>query len=496
MKLELKITPQLKTEAIQSLVQKLEDGEKERFKNALNFWHTKPHQHFSIEMNQLKMLFGSNPNAANQHGALEKPHMVKGDFVMLSEDEMSKVDIDEKVGIRFGDCIFIGSNTPQEYISMIVMNLLIVSGVESKDQEIMELLRSQGIDIDDVNLSRHWTANLFDIIIAEKYLSTEQFNRYLKWRKEIERTEFFVNPDMHDLMTRMLAYTRYKRTTHPEKRQKYGRLSWRNSGIIMGFRNEIVDKFGRDFLMSRSDVIFRKLSEVDEFEPETMMRTLSFILNNANGGKIDFDGHGDLDRQAYLLSEDNIGKGYALLKTQGEGSSEYKLARSYGQTIEALRDRILFFYREAIKKLGEHNDVSIALASALKNRSSLLMQGENLVTPVDINSPTAQDDIARQKEGIQEKLDQARQMLEEYEELEIKIQEKANSDNPAIIPASIASDKMSLMQIEVSLRRQLESLSEASAMIAQLYDLRQRQGSLLAQVELGNPVPPPLRLKS
>ena len=124
------------------------------------------------------------------------------------------------------------------------------------------------------------------------------------------------------------------------------------------------------------------------------------------------------------------------------------------------------------------------------------MQGENLVTPVDINSPTAQDDIARQKEGIQEKLDQARQMLEEYEELEIKIQEKANSDNPAIIPASIASDKMSLMQIEVSLRRQLESLSEASAMIAQLYDLRQRQGSLLAQVELGNPVPPPLRLKS
>ncbi len=480
---------------IQTLLPQLDDVEKGQIMKAIEFWESKPHDKLTISINQLRMLFGERPKA--QIEGLERADIMEEEFVMLDPEEMDEIDTDEKVGSQTSDIIFVAKNTPEEYVGMVVLNLVIHKRIKIKDEEIMELLQNQGIQVDDIDVSRHWSANLFDIMIAEKQFTPKKFRQYLEWRKKVEQTNFFRNPDMHEFMQKMLNYKKYKKTTNPGKRQKYGRRSWNVSGGMMSWGNNFVDQCGKDMMMSRVDVIFRKLSQLEEYDPETMMRTLNFILKNVEGvrekgerkvNKIDFSEHSKLSNQAYLMTEDVIGTTFALLEQIGD-SDEYKLASQYRASIEAIKDRIAYFYRESIKRFDENNHVTQKLVSAIKNRSELMIQDkEGEVIPIDINSQAANSDALNQEVSIQKKLEAISQMMKDYEAIEQRIKEKAQMDSQLIIPGSIDKDKAELTEAQRKLESRLEGLDGAKDIIDDLERLRMQRKALLSEVEMGEPV--------
>lgn len=182
---------------------------------AMRYWTEKPHQQVSIPMSVLALALEGNTAAPpNKKTPMSKNRgTFDVDFVLLTPEEMASLDPREKAGLSFGDCIFISESVSRDFVPLVAANLKML-GMLNDNNRVSRLIRASGVNI---ATERHWTANVLDISLAEKLFSEDPalFDAYMTWREEIERTDFFHDSTIDEILAQRLARLKRKRKKLP-----------------------------------------------------------------------------------------------------------------------------------------------------------------------------------------------------------------------------------------------------------------------------------------
>jgi len=320
---------------------------------AQRLWESKPHFAVSLPIAVLQGVLleslGGQPKPTSGLGSSE---VLEEEFIFVNAEEMAVLgDVPSEVGISLAGCIFVLHDVPDDFLPLIVFNLAINKHL-SDDNPVSALFEKSGINHD---FSKHWTANIIDILLAEKYFADhpEKFQQYLAWRKPLERTDFFHNELVDKLLGERISRSNYRRTTHPLKRGYYCRHSWNLSKSLDGMLGRsYTDKFFRDHLITKPDIILKRASGEDNFNPELMVRLLEHIEANAQkvkrGKQVVVPAA--LEPQAYLLCKDIVGEA-AILVDLGDGV--YGVKARAEKTITALKDKLAYFFQQSVKALDQ-----------------------------------------------------------------------------------------------------------------------------------------------
>lgn len=474
--------------------QVLEPPDRAILAEALRLWMEKPHEQISFPVSILKSaLAGQKPlppaaSAASKELAKHEGE-IDEEFVKVSSKEMAELDPDEKVGLLLGDSVFIADETPAEYVPIVVLNLGLLRRLKEQGA-LNELIRASGVDMDT---SRHWSANIVDIIVAEKYFGDDKqsFLEFLKWRKKVERTEFFSNQLVGDVLRNKLEALRYRRTTHPLERGGYARKSWGLAGSFEGLGKNFADEYGRDFAITKADTLIQRFAGNENFDPEMMQRLINFIeTNNKPEPESRRDGHirrsvvvtdPALDVQAYLLTPDISGA--ACLLDQGHAHNQYYLEPMATRSLAVLKDRIAFFYRKA---LMSKPSISPKLLQIIRSVPSASLEGlQDREVKIDLTTTKdfseASEMVAREVEAITGKIAEAEGLLGRYEELE---RELGEITDVSIIPGNVGQEKDKILNVISILSAKKENIMAALDTVRRIFALRQEQKALLSSAVL------------
>lgn len=139
-------------------------------------------------------------------------------FYALTPEELKMIDSGEMVGGYMGDIIYVSTAVDPEFVPYVILNLEVLR--RASKEEAKAFLNRLGIDPGQISpdTGRHWTANLFDLALAERTMDPSIFLRFLEWRKTVERTDFFRCAEI-DAVTRAADREKTRRRTrHPLKR--------------------------------------------------------------------------------------------------------------------------------------------------------------------------------------------------------------------------------------------------------------------------------------
>jgi len=352
-----------------------------------------------------------------------------------------------------------------------------------------KLLQEIGIDMDT---GSHWSANIADILIAERYFGDDRsaFNEFMEWRKKVERTDFFQNELVGKILNRQLQYTKYKRTTHPLKRGRYARRSWVLSGALHSLGKRMVDENFRAFGISKPDVIIRILAEHPNFDPEIMMRVIDEIIDNSTiktvrrrqKRTVHFTDSA-LENQAYLLTKDICGD-VGVLECDEMDARLYHLYSNAGRTLRALKDRIAYFHRKALLEDGA---VSSELLTFVRSSKKLTVPlGPEREISIDLSSETST--FADTKSDVDRALTEINNQLLKIENVLLafsKIEERIGSLNGVkILPGKLQEDKEKLMLAQETLLKRRETLESTLDLARDILSIREDSAALLANVNL------------
>jgi len=467
----------------------LEAPDKEALENALRLWLEKPHQEIAFPIRVLKdALSGGKPIPGNITGKLAMHEgEIREEFAMLNSAEMRKIDPKETVGIFIGESVFISDTTPEAYVPLVALNLGLLRRINDENP-LSEMIKASGVDMDT---SRHWSANVVDILIAEKYFGEDRsaFMEYLKWRKQIERTEFFQNELIGQVFKEKLQSLRYRRTTHPKDRGRYGKKSWNMAGTFDDLGAEFADVNASSFGVTKADIIIRRLANETSFSPEHMQRLVDFIEANNQMRKVDGGRERKgvlvtdpkLDTQAYLLTEDCSG-GSAILE-QGKEHNYYHFEASALRSLAALKDRIAFFFRKALQA---KSTVSPALLKFIQTTPSMSLDGlKDKEITIDLTGTASFSDasvmVAKEIELIDAKLKQVAELLAKYDELERDLGQMGDVN---IVPGNITAEKENVLRVKTILDEKREKLTASLDTVRRIFEVRQDHKALLSSAVL------------
>ncbi len=368
LRMELTLAPRIEQRQELTL-DLLTPNDREKLLLAQRLWEIKPHVSVSLPIAILEGVVtegiqGKLPPepGLNRAGALVE------EFAFIAPKEMASLDEEEKIGLKLGDCVFVTRGTPEDYVPLVVLNLAMHRHLR-EENPISRLLEKSGIDFAH---ARHWTANIFDVLLAERFFEEQEgeFDRYLEWRKSVERTKCFQNELVDEILRGRVSRSDYRKKTHPLDRGRYARHSWKMSSCLdhaMGVSQ--ADRCYRDFGVSRCDLLFNRMASQPKFDPDKMMQLLqcvrdqSFTIQERGrlSRRVVLDS--DLEVQAYLLTED-VSHGASILEYRGRGL--YVLKLHAHKTVNALIDKLAYFFRHAIGSLqGERSEIRGQLLSML-----------------------------------------------------------------------------------------------------------------------------------
>lgn len=471
----------------------LEDGEKEKVANALLYWETKPHSEIKFPLKVMYDALGiKDPQsgmltagfAAGEKDQQEKANEFAAEFVVLTAEEIASLDPDEKHGVLMGDCIFISDQVPEDYIPMVVANLGFLKRMDD-NQALKEIVKDSSLDIDT---SRHWTANILDIVLASRQFAEnpQEKEKYLAWRKKIERSDFFNNEIISQVLREKTRYREFKRTTHPVQRSLWAKKSWIFSGILYSFGSRMVDENARMLGISKSDIIIRRVCDKydEQFDPETMCRMIDFISAHPERKQqgyrtirfVDFGQAGEMAGmmadQAGLLTPEIMGDAAVLEATSDP--KVYILRPFFRKSLEAFQDRIAYFTRAGLLRSGMDKQ----MLAFLKSTARLLgaPAGDEKVK-LQLGSGEEPAKIAVRKAEIERKLQEIDQAYERFIKLRIKFTDMQAVD---YLPGKLEQNYFKLLAMREKLEDELKEMQEAESSIGEVNQLLAEQKALLA----------------
>ncbi|OGC82043.1 MAG: hypothetical protein A2V81_02715 [Candidatus Abawacabacteria bacterium RBG_16_42_10] len=480
----LKLAQTLQLRHQPSLETDLEPPERAQLQLALDFWSRKPHNHFSIVINDLRRMLSDKQQEAPD--AIDKDRgTLEEDFVFLSDQEMLQLDQNERTGTLIGDCIFVSSAIPQQYVPLVVLNLATMRHINEDQHKITLLLRESGLTPDN---SRHFTANLIDIFAAEHLFQKDgkELAGYLKWRKDIERSGFFRNPLVDEILRKRLQQSNYRRTTHPLERSKHTRMSFVFANTFESlFTRSQTDMMLRDFGITKADIILRRCVESKALDPEKMLQCIDYLITKLRTSPpkkgystVSIPAH--LESQAHWLCRETAGEAAILDCIQPE-QSLYRAKHSAPRSLEALRDRIAFFSRQELLKEG----ISLPTLRFLRDTRNALDSGSVQLLPLDLNigNENPNKNISGQMTLIENKLKKIEELLIQYQRITAQL---ADLSSIKAVPAKINEEQQRLIDLRTQLLEQRNDLEKATNLFTELDQVLEESRMLLATMELAS----------
>ncbi len=483
----------LRQEQTVKMTTQLEDGEKEKVALALHYWETKPHTELKFPMQVMYDALGIKddrtralpaPVASGSDGesGQTKPNEFAADFVTLTAEEIQALDPEEKYGVLLGDCIFISEEVPEQYIPMVVANLGFLKQM-GDSVALKEIVKDSSLDIDD---SRHWTANILDIVLAGKHFADNPAERqkYLAWRKEIERTDFFTNEVISEVLRQRNQYRTFKRTTHPVQRSLMARKSWIFSGMLYNMGSQMVDENARMLGISKSDIIIRTVCDRydDRFDPDAMCRLIDYVnthMQSKHKGSrlvnfVDFsaDPAGqEMADQADLLTEGVLGD-VALMDATSEPKI-FVLRPFHKRSLEAFHDRIAYFTRAGLLRSG----MDRKMLSFLKTASRLLASpGGSEKMTLQLGNGQDAVKLAERKAQIAKKLAEIEAAHDKFIQLRLRF---SDMNAVSLIPGKLEQNYFKILAMREQLENELKELTEAETSMDDVNEVLAEQKALL-----------------
>ena len=441
----------------------LDPGDRDKLLLAEQFWREKEHYTSKVPLIILQdVLLSHFQNAGKATKALVPLEFcsktMSEDFVFLTPEELAELDPNEKYGLKLGDYIFICNATPDEYIPLVVLNLAVLRYLND-DNFLTSMLQNAAIDIDE---SRHWTANIIDILVAKTYFQSSQdaLDDYMIWRKKAELTEFFYSDLVNDILRRRAERRNYRRTTSPLLRGRYCRFSWmaaKDLDFYLG--EEYADKVYRDFGVSRCDLLFKRMMKGKDFNPEKMMRLLNFLQQEMKQYKVNgrlvryIDVTNELDSQAFLLSDYEAGEA-GILTRDKDNCLRYYAKTFIKTTIEAMINKLSYFYRTALLNQREKgSDVSLEILSFLKDTKGVFEIDDQTLgikrIKIDVITPENAEEtfasIKRCQDRVSNRISELGNVLNSFAQIQSKLDQYAQS-GISTMPASFEHDRNKVLE--------------------------------------------------
>ena len=357
-----------------------------------------------FDFNQILRDCGLSKEYVKQEGAL-LTNIFTFDYIVLQPEELAEITLffqNEKIAGYYEDMTWISSDVPTKYIPFILINFFVCRYIDfSKFKS--KCINILGIDFEVTdNMLKHWTANIFDIVIAQKTLGRKEFYEFLCWRKKHERTDFFnleIFDDFNQL--RKESYNAYKRLTDPRLRSWRTKRSFEFAGQF-AHNPKLLDALSPH--TTRVDRVFWKLleqSKSDRFDVFEMTRLLKLLINTPRTyDKKEPDitiTDPKLDIQAYLLTADELHNDELLIQNTHYFNNQYSLSLKAKATCEALLDRLFYFTIKSINSMINEKSTQLSLGDSgnpnyqydLKNLDSIesvkntlrsdILDGKNLL---------------------------------------------------------------------------------------------------------------------
>lgn len=452
----------------------------------IELWDAKPKNEFSFDPKDIRSIFLSGqqppsriaghlpaPDSAPQPAVDEAlvQRLLELQYVYLTPDEMKQVHPEEKVGGSHGDIVYLSTDVPEEYQPFVLFNLLVFRRLHSEHSKQMMALCGLDDRQGDRAVERHWTANMLDLAVAEATFgsNSEEFADFLRWRKEVEQTNFFQIPEFDAFVKKRMGDQNRRRLVHPEKRGRWNKQSWAVASLARDERfRGVVKMMGA----SRVDILAQGLLPDERFRANDMLRLIETI-KKSDDHMIDVSSDEGLDRQAHLLTAQEADSG-AVLERTGRGNAVYKVLRNASQTLDALYDRIAYFSKVRLESEG----ITTEMIAAMQRPAPILVV-QNVQVNLNTNNPAI---LEQGIENMDEKIREINEMIQRIEAIEERMARLATSGNATIIPATITQEKEELLAMRQTVTEQTAILREAIELMITVAAFRSDMGLVIASI--------------
>lgn len=469
--MRLGLSQSLEQNQVQEMELQLESPDKRRLLRLINLWDSKDPNEFSVKLADIRSIFGA------KDGKDDSEQLLKIDFMLLSPEEMKRAAAEgEAVGGFTGDITYVSSETPKEYVPFVMMNLAMLKLVD-KDSELIDSLGLRRVTA-NVDMQRHWTANMFDIMVAEHHYGpdSEEFKEYLEWRQYVERTDFFRDTRWSEFIEAKNSVRQYRRMTHPLNRKNTrAARSWNLASTLYGYSE--LDTLARGMGTSRVDWnLFRLFKFEKNFDPEQMIRLID-RFESERGRTIDLRNDPQLDNQAYLLTEDVQGDCFACLKVIDE-QGVYEVEKSVGQTFEAMKNKLAYFMGKGMRKLcSQMGEESGTYSKLLNEICGSLNSGKKLsleeIGAFDISNEEEREKIFDKLVAINNKRAEIYLAITKLDLL---------ADNEDFLPQALEVQKEKLLKLDRELAQAEETLGGMLTIMDDISDIEESASSILKSV--------------
>lgn len=467
----------------------LEPPDREKIAKAMSLWESRPHHEMNFPLAVMIDAISKRKNQEIPKDALAPDKMFNAEFVVVSREELNGLDEQENYGVLLGGMIFISDQVPEEYYPMVIANL---GFLKHMDENVAMRRMAEKFDT-DIDTTRHWSANMLDILLAEQYFADEpeKNKEYLSWRKKIERTDFFRNELVDGFLRKSKSYKQYKRTTHPMERAFYARRSWELGGLLNLMGQRAIDENARMIGVSIPDVIIRRLCDVyaADFDPEYMSRLIDFVAENKEKirhevrqrWKINLNGlkvpeKKKLMSQAELLTADAIGDASILERCEGENSA-YLLRPFSLKSFEVLKDRMIYFLRQGLLDSGLSRKL---LAFTLKCGQVLATEGPEAVE-IMVGEGKEAPKLRIIRHNLVKEMEKIQSALDRFIQLRIKFSDLKSAK---YIPGQLEENYRHLLMRQSQYEQEIARIDEVLSSLDELADLMKEQRSLLSATAL------------
>jgi hypothetical protein len=438
----------------------LTESERRQSELAMDYWEEKPHFEMKFPLSVMLRALGTSEASAGRPAlaAAGQSDEFSAEFIKVSEKEFSALDPEEKCGISLGDCIIVSEGVPEAYVPMVVANLAFLMRIRD-DNVLKKLIDDDKISVD---VTRHWTANILDLILAKEHFTADphEYAAFLRWRKQVERTDFFKNPEIDGILKQKLLHQHFKRTTHPLARSLQSKKSWAIGGVLHmlgGKASEEAKLLG----VTKADMIIRICGGHEDFDPESMLLLIQSLpklvqtrrILGRSQNYVDLRHSVELLEQAHLLTQEVVGRNSAIMQ-ETETSGMFALSVGYMRSLRALSDRIIFFTREGLLHSGLTRKTLLFLRGALP----LLNEEPSPPVAVQLDSSQEESHLKIKARALGKQIHAVQSSLDRYIRLRIKYVDMGVIDD---VPGPIDEQYRLLLKLKERLEAELSELSKA-----------------------------------
>lgn len=471
----------------------LNDPDRERLEAAFELWEAGTKIDFSVPVDTLKTVFGGGDSAKT--GTPKDPNESLFDsewreqFVMISPADMARISDGEKFAVLLGHCIFVSTETPADYIPLGVLNLAAARRARD-NSNFAQLLRARGLSAD---YARHYTATLTDVLAAQ-YLFRDkpaELAEFLRWRKSVERTDFFNDETVGKILSERLQTRARARQLHPTQRGRYAKRSFILAvAVDVTMTRGEIDQVVKDFGIAKADIIMGRLKDEPTFDVVRMVDTIDAIVKkiremsitkrNVPKNKKTINLTSWQSVQAYLLTSDICGVSNIL---QSTADSNAFLAKPNAiLSLGSLKDRLLYLSRKALARVvPERNDMAVLRSLVIGTQQlAPLVALEKTVPADDAAGNAALASVGTKRDDLNRHLSEAEALLAQYAQVE-----RAFADLGAkeAVPGVLAQGRQKIQAHLEEIKAQIADLERYEGALSSLVEVRTRFGSLFAQVD-------------